>query len=715
MNKKHSKWILLFATLAVLVLEPARAISGTLIGWNDLGMHCMDGIDFSVFSILPPYNTVHAHLIIDGTLVTDELLFTVTYEAVADPSGSINATSLNKTNFWEHEDDLFGGELVPDVGLTGSAMPGSGNSPQATEFIDTFNWFVGEGIPITPTDDDFQTNYYPMVRLVARDAAGVEVAASNVVLPVSDEMDCAKCHGSGSGDAARPAAGWSDDPDPNRAMKINILRLHDERQGNNPQLFDAALGLAGYNSAGLEQTALQDGVAILCARCHASNALPGTGVAEVPSLTRSVHAGHADLVDPGNGLDLESSDNRSACYSCHPGSSTLCLRGAMGRAVDTAGALSMQCQSCHGTMSAVGAVTRVGWFDQPTCQSCHTGTADQNNGEIRYSSVFDETTGQVRQAVNQTFATEMNTPLAGKSLYRFSRGHSGLQCSACHGSPHAIYPSIKANDNVQNEQLQGHAGTLIECLACHVNPPTAFAGGPHGMHRIGASWVDAEHGDEQDHQKAVDEGGLSSCRACHGSDYRGTVLSLSHSDQAIATGRYGNKDFWRGFRIGCYNCHNGPTSDDTNANVPPVVTEASAKTGSHRPVTIALASTDADPGDFPELHIVSQPQHGTVGLAGNQATYFPFNGISGTDSFTYAAWDGDTESNLGTVSITVVRRGDFENDGDVDLSDAVVCLRIAAGLSPGIEPAELAADVNSDDRIGIEDVLFVLQEITLRR
>ena len=28
-----------------------------LTAWNDLGMHCMDGKDFSVFSILPPYRS----------------------------------------------------------------------------------------------------------------------------------------------------------------------------------------------------------------------------------------------------------------------------------------------------------------------------------------------------------------------------------------------------------------------------------------------------------------------------------------------------------------------------------------------------------------------------------------------------------------------------------------------------------------------------------
>lgn len=35
----------------------------TLLAWNDLGMHCMDGSDFSIFTILPPYNVLQAQLI----------------------------------------------------------------------------------------------------------------------------------------------------------------------------------------------------------------------------------------------------------------------------------------------------------------------------------------------------------------------------------------------------------------------------------------------------------------------------------------------------------------------------------------------------------------------------------------------------------------------------------------------------------------------------
>lgn len=120
--------------LAVFSVATAASSSSSykLVGWNDLGMHCVDGNDYSVFSILPPYNNVHAQLIDpNGKLVKSPSGIRLTYEAVADPSGSINRTSVGKTNFWQYVNPLFGVSLAADMGLAGHAMPGSRNKPQA--------------------------------------------------------------------------------------------------------------------------------------------------------------------------------------------------------------------------------------------------------------------------------------------------------------------------------------------------------------------------------------------------------------------------------------------------------------------------------------------------------------------------------------------------------------------------------------------------------
>ena len=90
-------------TLVVNTVSTGGGTSFKLIGWNDLGMHCDDGKDYSVFGVLPPYNTIHTHLIYSaGKLVISPAGYTVTYQAINDPlTNTLNTTSVLKTNFWE--------------------------------------------------------------------------------------------------------------------------------------------------------------------------------------------------------------------------------------------------------------------------------------------------------------------------------------------------------------------------------------------------------------------------------------------------------------------------------------------------------------------------------------------------------------------------------------------------------------------------------------
>ncbi|MFN8544933.1 MAG: Ig-like domain-containing protein [Candidatus Binatia bacterium] len=634
---------LMWALVVVASVHTTVAVAGTwtLIGWNNLGMHCMDG-DYTVLSLLPPYNTIHAQLIDpQGRIVASPAGITVTYEATADPDGSINTTSAGKTNFWDHVLALFGTSLPVDVGLTGLRMPGPGNGAKAMSFDVARGWFIAEGVPITPYDDAGNKNPYPLMHLVARSPTGTILATTDIVLPVSDEMDCKTCHASTAGPAARPAAGWVNDPDPQHDMRLNILRLHDERQTGD-SIFSAALATVGYDAAGLYATVTTNGKSILCASCHLSEALPGSGQPGIRPLTQAIHGRHAAVVDPLTQRSLDATDNRSACYRCHPGSETKCLRGAMGVAVAPDGTLAMQCQSCHGTMTTVAAPTRTGWLNEPTCQNCHSGTATRNNGQIRYTSVFDAP-AHLRQAVDQTFATNPNQPAAGLSLYRFSYGHGGLACEACHGSTHAEFPSSHRNDNIQSVQRQGHVGLLVECASCHGTQPVTVSGGPHGMHPVGQSWV-------SQHPDAVEQAGASACTACHGADLRGTVLSRSQADRTISA--FGSKRLWRGFQVGCYTCHAGPDGENANPNRAPTVQDVRTTTPVDTSLRLGLIASDAD-RDPLTLRVVSQPGHGTVALSGTAATYYPDGGFTGTDTFTFAAWDGSTDSNLGTATVDV--------------------------------------------------------------
>ncbi len=516
-----------------------------LIGWNDLGMHCYDGKDYSVFAVLPPYNTIHVHLLDStGKLVTTGSGYSVTYQGVTDPlSSTINTTSIGKTNFWSFAAALGFGSLLPDVGLKGFAMPGSGNSARAMNFSTADNTFLAEGIPITNWADNGTVNYFPMMRLTAKNASGTVLATTDIVVPTSDEMTCKACHATSSGvGAALPSGGGVNHSDPAKDVKLNILRKHDQ-QFAGTALFKSASAAMGYNATGLEATTAAK--PILCAACHGSNALGLAGVSGIPPLTTAMHSRHAAVVDPATSQTMDSGTTRESCYRCHPGPNTQCVRGAMATLKTAGGANAIECQSCHGPMSNVARTGRTGWLDEPACQSCHTGTASQNSGQIAYTSVFS-TGVTVRVAADQTFATNADTPAAGLSLYRFSKGHGGLQCEACHGSTHAEYITAVANDNVQSTNLQGHAGMLAECSACHgASVPTTTNGGPHGLHPIGSSWV-SRHPDVAEH-------GTTACQACHGTDYRGTILSKTQADRSMA-----GRSFPRGTVIGCYSCHNGP-------------------------------------------------------------------------------------------------------------------------------------------------------------
>ena len=506
-----------------------------LVAWNDLGMHCLDK-DFSVFSILPPYSNLHAQLVdpTSGKQVTSGVR--LTYQATADTRGSINSTSVGKSNFWTWAPALFGVAPAADVGLTGNPCPGLTPAPMAWDA--GAGYWKAEGLPVIPRDDALNPNYYPMVEVVARDAAGQVLASTRNVLPVSDEMSCTGCHTSGGGPDAQPAGGWVFDPDPERDWKLNILRLHDEKNFGNPQLsglYASALAGKGYRPLGLEDTVRTETRPILCANCHPSNALGTSGFAGVKALTSAVHSWHAHVIEDATGFPLDDSRDRTACYCCHPGTLTRCLRGVMGNAVDSTGAPVIQCQSCHGNMTALGAPARQGWIDLPACGSCHCPTS---SGDYAREVTVFEASGAVRPSTGV---------FAGQGLYKHDSGHGSLQCEACHGATHAEYATTEANDNQQSLALQGYAGKLTECTTCHATVPFTKDGGPHGMHTLGQSWVTGHGG--------VVERDTTHCVTCHGSNLRGTVRSRVSADRRFVVSGGALKTLLKGTLVGCQDCH----------------------------------------------------------------------------------------------------------------------------------------------------------------
>jgi hypothetical protein len=369
------------------------------------------------------------------------------------------------------------------------------------------------------------------VKVVARDASNNVLASARIVLAVSDEISCNECHASNSNPQATPAKGWVNNADVAKDTRLNILRKHDDHHDISALL--PALQANGYTyQASLEQTAIS-GTPILCASCHATNALGAAGLPGLKPVTAAMHGFHAGVVNPATGVTLDNAGSPAgSCYLCHPGLQTKCQRGAMS---------GIACYDCHGNLSAVGVGTRQGWLDVPNCQMCH-------NSSARNVTTFSGTSW--RTTTDTTFATEANVPAAGKSLFRFSQGHGGVFCAGCHGSPHAEFPTNRANDNIYSNDLQQYSGRLTECAICHTNTSAMSSGGPHNMHSIGQSWVGA-------HPSAA-RGNQSQCAYCHGWNYRGSFLSQTKVAKRLQGDDGKSVNYAAGAAVSCYDCHNGP-------------------------------------------------------------------------------------------------------------------------------------------------------------
>lgn len=497
--------------------------------------------------------------------------------------------------------------------------------------VKDFKRFTAEGIPMTPVDDQGRKNAYPLMRVEARDMKGNVLAQNDVVVPVASEADCQSCHleaqvctGLGLGFKCDDVANYysnadfidggnintSDENDPHyvpgdtpeqvalNASKINILRLHDEKNGT---------------SLDAERT-------VVCANCHYSPALDlahlgpnddnGKEQTRHRSMSNVMHSYHASLPDSANDPDgvfkdlfptMPTWDKRTSeeaqaileetCYACHPGKRTACLRGAMAEG-------GMVCQDCHGQGTQVGndftntfaasapgqadPGKRVPWASEPKCQSCHLGDVLQvaqlrdsgqlDNLLINSKDVWgnpDHLRARMAYSLPEHVSNGGDTLLelldfsdsrfaSDQPLYRLSgssgdKGHGDLFCEGCHGSTHAIWPNANpfSNDNRSAEGLQGHTGPITECSTCHTGDLGNTLEGPHGMHPVGNTRFS-----RGGHEKLAEKN-KNACRACHGQNGEGTVLSRVAADRTLDKDDDGKKTIQlaRGTPVSCNLCH----------------------------------------------------------------------------------------------------------------------------------------------------------------
>jgi hypothetical protein len=353
------------------VATPAEAMDYVILAWNDLGMHCAQD-DYSYFLILPPYNTLHVQVIHRGFgLVTSGITVSYAFPTKTDPK--------LHTNFWTYA-SAYGFSLAPNEGLTGNFTSG-------TMALDANGiGFVATGIPITPYDDDGTWNPYGKALISVRDGGGTLLQTAEVVAPVSTELNCFNCHGANA--------------------FLDILQTHDRRSGTH---------LAADQAVGTLH---------LCAECHADNVLALPGTPGVKNLSHAMHGFHADKVFASAG------SGPTACYNCHPGPATRCLRGGMFHA-------GQSCQDCHGDMAGMAAGLAAGrapWLQEPRCADCHGARYGENPGTLYRNSVLE------------------NSPIMvpGPSLM-----DGKLYCEGCHNSTHAELRSTLPADASIPQKFQG--------------------------------------------------------------------------------------------------------------------------------------------------------------------------------------------------------------------------------------------------------------------
>ncbi len=238
-----------------------------VLGYNELGMHCMNQ-DFSELCILPPYNNLRAQVLDrrgeDPRIVTSGI--TVKYSIPG------NTVSVPKTNFWTFAPALFNAHLPPNIGLTGNGLAGLMKPSGENDWIAT-------GIPLTPLDDKLNLNPYQLGRIDVQ-GNGQTLASTVAVVPVSWEINCNLCHNT-----------------PGISVATDILRKHDK----------------------LHQTRLEASKPVLCGQCHADPALGTTGAPGVKMLSHAMHGAHASRMGMVAQLG-------NTCYACHPGTQTKCQR-----------------------------------------------------------------------------------------------------------------------------------------------------------------------------------------------------------------------------------------------------------------------------------------------------------------------------------------------------------------------------------------------------
>jgi hypothetical protein len=423
----RTRWLFIAAALLALLCylscgpkptEANKSIPSSaqyvVFAWNDLGMHCLNPT-YDQAVILPPYNTIWAQVIKRGNppqIVTAGL---VAEYRIVNNTHSYSKRSYGQ--FWDNVKILFGAELEHDKGL--NLVDAALHNGLAGQMVSQNDHFEVDGIPLTPVDDAGTWNPFQVAEITIKNASGTVVAQTRTTAPTSDDINCAKCHGTNA---------FSD-----------ILQKHDAKHGSN----------------------LQNSAPVLCAGCHASPALKGVS----PTgnyLSKVIHKSHAS--------------RNATCYDCHPGEKTSCNRSKAHTAADG------NCTACHGDMNNVANTiatgSRVPWVNEPKCATCHAGIPQVDTGTILYRNSMGHGNVYCASCHSSPHAMVPSTQASDnyQALQYQSKAKTIGSCGVCHSG------SKGESDEISHFGGQ-HGGSNPDqktaCNICHTATPTETTKWPH--------------------------------------------------------------------------------------------------------------------------------------------------------------------------------------------------------------------------------------------
>ncbi len=155
-------------------------------------------------------------------------------------------------------------------------------------------------------------------------------------------------------------------------------------------------------------------------------------------------------------------------------------------------------------------------------------------------------------------------------------------------------------------------------------------------------------------------------------------------------------------------------------NHPPVAQDLALDTPRDVELEFLLSGADPD-GDPLTWAVATSPTLGSLSGKLPALTYTPNPGVTGDDSFTYTASDGQAKSAPATVSIHVLHKnppGDLNGDEMTNVQDAMLALQASVHLitltPEQVARGDLAPPKGGDGRITVADAVAILQIIVGR-